>query len=112
MSPLRQTDATLEVLEFLVHAGTDEELYGWKITQAIGRPTGTVYPILARLEQTGWLESRWESDEPDSRGPRRRFYRLTPTGLAEARDALAHRRAAPHARPRPAHGLLASLGRL
>ncbi len=84
------TRTTLEVLDALISAG--EELYGLKIAQATGMLTGTVYPILARLEQYGWVTSRWEADDPagspHDKGPRRKFYRLTPTGLQEARSAL------------------------
>lgn len=77
------TPATLDVLEALM--GPDEELYGLKIAQNAGRKAGSVYPILARLEEAGWVESSWEREERGDRGPRRRFYRLVPDGLAAAR---------------------------
>jgi DNA-binding PadR family transcriptional regulator len=86
----RVTDATLDVLEVLL--GPDEDLYGLKVAQAIGRPTGSVFPILARLEQFGWVTSEWESGDPASKGARRRFYRLSPEGLARGRALLAERR--------------------
>ncbi|SRR6266567_925143 len=88
----RVTPATLDVLEALM--GPDEELYGLKIAQNAGRKAGSVYPILARLEEAGWVESSWESEERDERGPRRRFYRLDPDGLAAARALLTERRGA------------------
>ena len=87
---LRVTDATLDVLEVLL--GPDDELYGLKIAKAIDRPTGSVFPILARLEQMGWAVSAWETTEPSARGARRRFYRLSPEGVAGARAVLAERR--------------------
>ena len=37
-----------------------KELYGVEIGTAAGLPSGTVHPILARLEGVGWLTSRWE----------------------------------------------------
>lgn len=40
------------------------------------------------------MESSWESEERDERGPRRRFYRLSPDGLAAARALLIERRGA------------------
>jgi DNA-binding PadR family transcriptional regulator len=86
------TPATLDVLEALM--GPDEELYGLKIAQNAGRKAGSVYPILARLEEAGWVESSWEREERDERGPRRRFYRLVPDGLAAARAVLIERRGA------------------
>jgi DNA-binding PadR family transcriptional regulator len=102
------TRTTLEVLEILMTG--DEELYGLKIAQAAGLMTGTVYPILARLERYGWVTSAWEAGEPaespHDKGPRRKFYRLTPTGLQEVRPALdARDEARAHARQkRTAYG--------
>jgi PadR family transcriptional regulator, regulatory protein PadR len=89
-SPFRITDATLDVLEVLL--GGDDELYGLKIAKAAGRPTGSVFPILAKLEDCGWVSSEWEAADPGARGPRRRFYRLSPDGLVQVRQLLAERR--------------------
>lgn len=88
----RVTPATLDVLEALM--GPDNELYGLKIAQNAGRKTGSVYPILARLEALGWVESFWERAERGERGPRRRFYRLSADGLGAARALLIERRGA------------------
>jgi PadR family transcriptional regulator, regulatory protein PadR len=87
---VNETAATLDVLDAL--RGPDDELYGLKIAQNAGRKTGSVYPILARLEEAAWVESCWERDERGDRGPRRRFYRLSPEGLAAARALLAEHR--------------------
>lgn len=88
----RVTNATLDVLEALI--GADEELCGLKIAQKAGRKAGSVYPILARLEETGWVESFWEREERDGRGPRCRFYQLSSDGLAAARALLDEHRGA------------------
>jgi PadR family transcriptional regulator, regulatory protein PadR len=99
----RVTDATLDVLEILLDGGDD--LYGLKIAKATGRPTGSVFPILARLEGCGWVTSEWETSDPSARGPRRRFYRLSPDGAELAVDLLRQRRAKtsrPRLRPVPA----------
>lgn len=88
----RVTEATLDVLEALM--APDDDLYGYKIALRSGRKTGVVYPILDRLEEAGWIESAWEREHRDERGPRRRFYRLNPDGLSAARDLLAERRGA------------------
>jgi PadR family transcriptional regulator, regulatory protein PadR len=99
MSPgFRITDATLDVLQVLVHEGGD--LYGLKIAKAAERPTGSVFPILAKLEDCGWVTSEWETSDPAARGPRRRFYQLSPDGLVEARQLLIQRRGGT-ARSRP-----------
>ena len=69
------------------------ELYGLQISQAAGLATGTIHPILARLEGLGWLESRWEDINPAEEGrPRRRYYRLSSDGAERARRALAEAR--------------------
>jgi PadR family transcriptional regulator PadR len=82
----RLTKATLAVLDVLL--GPGDELYGLKIAQRTGLATGSIYPVLARLERLGWVISEWEPGDPARRGPRRRFYRLTGEGLAQARRAL------------------------
>ena len=46
-----------------------------------------VYPLLARLTEDGWLESRWEDSELPGR-PRRQLYRLTAAGRVQAPQAL------------------------
>ncbi|MFI9009209.1 PadR family transcriptional regulator [Actinosynnema sp. NPDC053489] len=64
--------------------------YGLEICQTAGLASGTVHPILARLEQCGWVTSRWEEIDPSEHGrPRRRYYRLDPGSVAAAQAALA-----------------------
>jgi DNA-binding PadR family transcriptional regulator len=66
------------------------EMYGLEISQTAELPTGTIHPILARLEGVGWLVSRWEDIDPKHAGrARRRYYRLSPDGVAPASAALA-----------------------
>jgi PadR family transcriptional regulator PadR len=66
------------------------EMYGLQICQDAGLPSGTIHPILARLERMGWLESYWEDVVPQDEGrPRRRYYRFTQDGAEQARIALA-----------------------
>lgn len=63
--------------------------YGFDIAREAGMATGSLYPILARLEQIGWLESYWEDQTPETEGrPRRRYYRLTDDGAVAAHSAL------------------------
>src|ERR1700677_1363919 len=67
-----------------------EETYGFELTRAAGLPSGTVYPILRRLEDRGWIASRWEViDEAHEGRRRRRYYRLTDEGRARSQDVLA-----------------------
>ena len=88
--PLRMTIPTQLVLQALLE-DPQRELYGVEIGTAAGLPSGTVHPILARLEGLGWLESRWEEIDPRREGrPPRRYYRLTASGVPSAREALRH----------------------
>jgi PadR family transcriptional regulator PadR len=104
MSSPRMTMPTQLVLRALL-VEPEAELYGLEIGDAAGLASGTVHPILARLEATGWLTSRWEDVDPAAVGrPARRYYRLTGAGAVEARHALAKawrpaRRLAPHPLP-------------
>ncbi|CAL9326371.1 PadR family transcriptional regulator [Streptomyces olindensis] len=67
-----------------------EELYGLEVCARAQLASGTIHPILARLESVGWLVSRWEEADPHEQGrPRRRYYRLSPDGCVSARAALA-----------------------
>lgn len=86
MEPLtRITAATLDVLDCLLEA--DEPTWGLMIIKQSGRPAGTIYPVLERLERLGWVESNWD-DTANRPGPRRRFYRLTAEGAATARQLV------------------------
>ena len=103
----RMTMATQLVLRALLAEPT-EELYGSEIREAAGLMSGTVHPILARLESAGWVESRWEDVDPQVAGrPVRRYYRLTSEGAVNARTELARIPRPQPARlaPRPEPGL-------
>ena len=99
---IRMTIPTQFVLQALL-ADPTAELYGVEIGTAAGLPSGTVHPILARLEGLGWLSSRWEDINPRVAGrPARRYYRLTAEGARAAEAALAQAyRATPAPRFRP-----------
>jgi PadR family transcriptional regulator PadR len=85
----RMTIPTQLVLEALLQ-DPERELYGIEMGELAGLRSGTVHPILARLEGVGWLTSRWEDIDPQVEGrPPRRYYRLTAEGLLAARAALA-----------------------
>lgn len=85
----RMTMSTRFVLRALL-ADPGAELYGVEIGAAAGLPSGTVHPILARLEGLGWVTSRWEDIDPSVEGrPARRYYRLVADGEVAARTALA-----------------------
>jgi PadR family transcriptional regulator PadR len=90
--PPRMTIATRLVLDVLF-SDLAADWYGSQIGRLAGLPSGTVHPILARLERVGWLESSWEDIDPSREGrPARRYYRLTESGATQARRALASAR--------------------
>jgi len=106
-SQLRVTPPLLDVLEVFLHACDDgAELHGWAIMKATKRSGPTVYGVLDRLEDLGWITGWWEDQNPDPGKPRRRLYRLTPTGLSGAKQILGDRRPeALRRRVSPAPGL-------
>jgi PadR family transcriptional regulator PadR len=105
MGSPRMTTPVLKVMAALL-ADTDGEHYGLALMQETGLPSGTLYPVLTRLDRAGWVTSRWEELDPAAEGrPNRRYYRLTADGVAVARaevDAMQARMAkatAPKVRP-------------
>jgi DNA-binding PadR family transcriptional regulator len=59
--------------------------YGYELSKQTGLKSGTLYPLLMRLSDQGLLDSQWQ--EPERPGkPARHAYKLTPTGLALARE--------------------------
>ncbi|WP_250037488.1 PadR family transcriptional regulator [Paractinoplanes maris] len=85
----RITASVLKVLAGLL-AEPGAQRYGLELMQETGLPSGTLYPILARLERAGWVESRWEQIDPAAEGrPSRRYYVLTADGAVAARREVA-----------------------
>jgi DNA-binding PadR family transcriptional regulator len=79
--------------------------YGLDLSKRAGVLTGTVYPLLKRLEDLGWLESELESIDPVAEGrPARRLYRLTGEGARLARVEI-NRLQSTLSRSHPAGGL-------
>ncbi len=84
----RVTEPTLDVLEALLSAD-GFELHGWAIIKTTGRSGPTVYKILERISGAGLVTERWEDRPAEDGKPRRRYYRLTPTGVVRAESLLA-----------------------
>ena len=72
------------VLSILGHG----ESYGYAIIQRVRAASdgsmewtdGMLYPVLHRLERSGWIQSRWGVSD---QGRKRRYYRLTASGKRE-----------------------------
>ena len=76
-----QTRAVLQA--FLSEAA--EWCYGYQISHQTNLKSGTLYPILMRLADARFLQTRWE-ESPEVGRPARHMYRLTASGLALARQ--------------------------
>ncbi|GLY01387.1 MULTISPECIES: helix-turn-helix transcriptional regulator [Actinoplanes] len=89
MARPRMTTPVLKVAAAML-ADIDSEHYGVQLMRDTGLPSGTLYPVLVRLERAGWVQSRWEQIDPVLEGrPARRYYVLTAEGAAEARLEVA-----------------------
>jgi DNA-binding PadR family transcriptional regulator len=84
---MRVTTTVHQVLQVFLEDPTARR-YGLELMKAANLPSGTLYPILARLERDGWLQSEKEAAPPGGR-PARRYYVLTPPGAENARRARA-----------------------
>ena len=83
------TASVLKVVAALL-ADPGADRYGLQLMQDTGLPSGTLYPILTRLERAGWVTSQWEQIDPAAEGrPSRRYYRLTAQGATAARREVA-----------------------
>src|SRR5215207_1589190 len=68
--------------------------YGFDVIDATGLPSGTVYPLLRRLEGMACVESKWEAEGEAAKAgrPARKYYRITGEGeerLARAKTRFA-----------------------
>lgn len=84
----RLSGPALKVLKIFLE-NPRAERSGAEISRLAKISSGTLYPLLVRLEHAGWTRSRWETVDPIEVGrPRRRLYLLTALGYAKAIDAL------------------------
>lgn len=74
----------------ILQAVANGYLYGFDIIDITGLPGGTVYPALRRLEEAGYLTSKWEEQRIAQAEPRppRKYYELTPAGRAVLAEAV------------------------
>lgn len=61
--------------------------YGYDLSRETKLASGTLYPILIRLAEREYLETRWEPTDQPGRPPRH-VYRLTDAGADHARERL------------------------
>ena len=92
MRPPRLTKPTIAVLEALLAATPDHPVWGLSICMDADLGSGTVYPILDRLTEHGWITARPETGPHPGR-PGRRYHELTNGGRSQATAALEARKA-------------------
>ena len=82
---IRISPQILGLLSALLRAPM-EWRYGYDLSRDTNLKSGTLYPILMRLAERDWLETRWE--HADETGKPRHMYRLTAEGRRAARETL------------------------
>ncbi|WP_327732917.1 PadR family transcriptional regulator [Streptomyces nojiriensis] len=86
---IKMTAATMRVLRTLLEEPTAPH-YGRQLMEATKLQSGSLYPILARLEREGVIAGEQEDIDPKEAGrPARRYYKITGEGARAARQALA-----------------------
>jgi PadR family transcriptional regulator, regulatory protein PadR len=78
---VRYTPQVLRILGAFLK-NPNEQRYGLDLLKETGLKSGTLYPILLRLEENGIVESDLEDIDPKVEGrSKRRYYTLTMTGM-------------------------------
>lgn len=92
---IRLSGPILRLLKMMIEKPL-EGRSGADISKTLNIGSGTLYPLLQRLENAGWLKSEWEKLDPSEAGrPRRRYYKLTGEGQTRAARALSDLQTAP-----------------
>jgi len=95
----RPSPQTIAVLDALAAKASDWS-HGYDLCRALGLKAGTVYPILIRLAERGFLETTWEQEVAQGRPPRH-LYRLSPAGAEHLRSLPRAATLGPRPTPRP-----------
>jgi len=90
--PADLIQGTLDLL--ILRTISVEPMHGWAIAKRIQQISeealqvtqGALYPALHRLEQQGWISSKWRKTET---GREAKFYQLTKAGQAQLLKELA-----------------------
>jgi transcriptional regulator len=91
----KPTDLVQGTLDLLIlRTVALQSMHGWGIAQRIKQISqevlqvnqGALYPALHRLEQQGWIRSKWGESENNRRA---KYYSLTPDGARHLRQQQA-----------------------
>lgn len=95
---MRRTQTMLTVAETLL-ASRSRRFWGYDLCKASGIESGSVYPMLAKFLNAGWIVDGWEKAEDNVPGrPPRRYYILTDDGARALQVELDAGRASGHRR--------------
>ena len=83
---IRLSKQTLTVLDALL-TQPGQWQHGYSLSQSTSIASGTLYPILMRLEKLQWLETRWEEAKTPA-GRRGHLYRLSGAAREWAREEI------------------------
>jgi PadR family transcriptional regulator, regulatory protein PadR len=92
---MRITVQTLLVLSALLR-DPGEWRYGYDLSRETALKSGSLYPLLIRLTDNGWLEGKWRHAEGEKP---RHMYRLTAVGQRLGRQAVRARKVPGRLRP-------------
>jgi PadR family transcriptional regulator PadR len=87
--PLRTTRALVQVAAALMEQ-PHERQWGYDLAHRAGVSSNALYQVLARMHERDWLADGWEEVDPTSKRPPRRYYTITPNGMARLGALLAH----------------------
>lgn len=101
---MRRTQTMLTVAEVLL-ANSSSRFWGYDLCKTAGVKPGSVYPMLTKFLEAGWLVDGWERPEGSPAGrPPRRYYTLTDDGVRDLLIEVAAGRATGGARRKNARG--------
>jgi PadR family transcriptional regulator, regulatory protein PadR len=80
----RPSPQTFAILDALAENASDWS-HGYDLCRLLGLKAGTVYPILIRLADRGYVETAWEQEAAQGRPPRH-LYRLSAAGAEHVRE--------------------------
>jgi PadR family transcriptional regulator, regulatory protein PadR len=83
MARKRQPSKQMRLLLDVLATQRQQWRYGYELMKETGLSSGTLYPLLMRMMDQGFLEAEWQAPTQPGR-PARHAYRLTAVGLALA----------------------------
>lgn len=96
---MRLTESLGQLGVVLLTEAPGTRRWGYELCKETGLRSSTIYPMLARMLEEGWLEDGWEATEElaGRKRPPRRYYVLTDFGRLNLAHVAASRRGSAHA---------------